>query len=224
MSLNISIIDYGLGNLHSVEKAIRSLGVDAAIVNRPDELGTADGIILPGVGAFGDGMKGLTERGFIEPLQSYAIKGKPLLGICLGMQFLFSESEEFGLHRGLDLIAGRVVHFPAPKMEDGINYKFPHIGWNKLIKPSLGFDWDNSILKDFSESSEVYFVHSFVGVPQDPSCILAYSEYGGNLFTAAVRKNNIFGCQFHPEKSRQTGIRILENFLKIVVQLKKADR
>lgn len=221
MPLNIIIIDYGLGNLHSVEKAIRFLGVDAAIVDRPDELVNADGVILPGVGAFGDGIKGLAKRGFIEPLLSYAIKGRPLLGICLGMQFLFSESEEFGLHKGLDLIAGRVVHFPAPKTDEGIKHKFPHIGWNKLIKPSPGFDWDNSILKDFSESSEVYFVHSFVGIPQDPSCILAYSEYAGNLFTAAVRKNNIFGCQFHPEKSRQTGIKILENFLKIVVKLKE---
>ncbi len=223
MSSNIFVIDYGIGNLHSVEKAVSYLNAGARVIDKPEGIESARGLILPGVGAFGDGMRLLGERGFVEPLKRYARSGRPLLGICLGMQFLFSHSEEFGAHRGLDLIGGRVVRIGPKKIEDGFNYKVPHIGWNRLIlPPEFKPSWENTILDGISENEELYFVHSFTALPDDSSTVLAYTEYGGNLIVAAVKNGNIYGCQFHPEKSRQTGIRILQNFVNIASNYKDA--
>jgi len=187
-----------------------------AAIDTPEKLKTAEGVILPGVGAFGDGMSRLEQRGFIEPLKRYAAGGKPLLGICLGMQFLFSRSEEFGMHNGLDLIGGEVVRLPRAKIRDEFNYKIPHIGWNGLLKPSGAVVWPDTILDGIDEHAQAYFLHSFAAVPEDSSNILAHVGYGGNLVAAVVKKGNIYGCQFHPEKSRGTGIRILRNFVNIV--------
>lgn len=220
LPLNVSIVDYGFGNLHSVKKAMHFINVNVSVIDKPRELEHADGVIIPGVGAFGDGMKGLQEHGFIGPLKAYAERNKPLLGICLGMQFLFSFSEEFGVHEGLDLIKGKVCHFPRKRIEDDFNYKIPHIGWNRLLKPCPANTWGHTLLDSIEEGGEVYFVHSYVAIPEDESTILAYSEYGGNFFAAAVKKENIYGCQFHPEKSRGTGIKILNNFVKIVSNFK----
>lgn len=214
------VIDYGLGNLHSIENAFLYLNTDIEIADTPNGLECAEGIVLPGVGAFGDGMKGLEQRGFIEPLKAYAESGRPLLGICLGMQFLFSYSEEFGLHKGLDLIRGKVAYFPPKRVEDGFNYKIPHIGWNRLVKSPGTTDWGATILDAVKEGEEVYFVHSYVALPEDETTVLSYTEYGGNLVTAVVRKGNIYGCQFHPEKSRETGLKILHNFIEIVSSYK----
>ncbi|MBI4838243.1 MAG: imidazole glycerol phosphate synthase subunit HisH [Nitrospirae bacterium] len=214
----IQIIDYGLGNLHSLGKAMNYLGVKAENINRPSALGKTDGIIIPGVGAFGEGMTKLKERGFIEPLLEIASAGKPILGICLGMQFFFSFSLEFGMHRGLNLIKGRVV----PLVDSGGNpagdkLKIPHIGWKPLLKRADAVDWNNTILSKIKKNEEVYFIHSFACVPDNEKYILAYAEYGNSRFAAVVKKGNIYGCQFHPEKSRETGIKILREFVKIVI-------
>jgi glutamine amidotransferase len=211
----IHIIDYGLGNLHSLGKALNYLGVKAESISSPAGLGETDGVIIPGVGAFGEGMTKLRERGFAEPLLEAASEGTPVLGICLGMQFFFSLSLEFGMHRGLDLIKGRVVPLSAGGGPVNNKLKIPHIGWKPLLKGADAVDWNNTILSGIEEKEEVYFVHSFMCVPDDEKYILAYAEYGGGRFAAAVKKGNIYGCQFHPEKSRETGIRILEAFVKI---------
>lgn len=207
----VAVIDYGYGNLHSIMKALAFVGCPARLVQDPAALESAPGAILPGVGAFGEGMEGLRRRGFDQAAKAFAATGKPLLGVCLGMQFLFSESEEFGLHPGLGLIPGRVVRFPAPVAADGYNYKIPHIGWNALLKPAGG-DWSGSVLGALREGDEAYFVHSFVAVPQDPGAVLAQVEYGGHRVTAAVRAGNVSGCQFHPEKSREAGLAIIRAF------------
>lgn len=216
LSANIVIIDYGLGNLFSVQKAMHYLGADAVIIDRPESLERAGGVILPGVGAFGDGMSRLEERGFIEPLKRYVDRGNPLLGICLGMQFLFSYSEEFGTHKGLNFINGKVIRLSQAATSDGCIYKIPHIGWNGLFKPVGVGGWDDTVLDGIKEHSQVYFVHSFVAVPDDESNILSFTEYGNSRVTAVVKKNNIYGCQFHPEKSRDAGLKVLQNFLSIV--------
>jgi glutamine amidotransferase len=212
----IQIIDYGFGNLHSVEKAMRFVGVDISIINDPSELQKADGVILPGVGAFPEGMHGLESRGFKGALLDYAASGKPVLGICLGMQFLLSQGEEFGVTEGLGLIPGRVVFFP-PRRDDGLgNFRIPCVGWNRLIKPAAVESWNGTLLDGIEGGDEMYFVHSYVAVPEDTGAVLAQTEYGGNYVTAALQKGNIYGCQFHPEKSRAVGLRILTNFAKIV--------
>lgn len=208
----VCVIDYGYGNLHSIMKALAFVGCPVELIKDPDRLRLAPAVMLPGVGAFGEGMEGLRKRGFDQALQEFAATGKPIIGVCLGMQFLFTESEEFGLHRGLDLIKGRVVRFPAPVAADGSNYKIPHVGWNSLLKPEDGRDWTSSPLKHLREGDEMYFVHSFVAVPDNPGAVLAQTEYGGHRVTAAVRQGNVSGCQFHPEKSREAGLSIIRAF------------
>ena len=214
----IHIIDYGLGNLHSLGKAMNYLGVKTENISRPSDLGKTDGIIIPGVGAFGEGMTKLKERGFVEPLLEIASAGKPILGICLGMQFFFSFSSEFGMHSGLNLIEGQVVSL-SDSSKNTINneLKIPHIGWKPLLKRANTIDWNNTILSEIKKDEEVYFVHSFMCVPDNEKYILAYAEYGNSRFAAVVKKGNIYGCQFHPEKSRETGIKILREFVKIVI-------
>ncbi|MCS3765320.1 glutamine amidotransferase [Bradyrhizobium centrosematis] len=176
----------------------------------PSIVENADRLILPGVGAFADGMRGLRERGLIEPIHRFVKSGRPFLGICLGMQMLASTSEEFGFHEGLNLIPGRVVPI-APRDRAGRLQRIPHIGWAELQSVR---DWDGTILAGISEGTSVYLVHSFQFEPDEDNDRLADCLYGGHRIAAALRSKNITACQFHPEKSGEAGLRIIEGFLR----------
>lgn len=211
-SPKIVVIDYGLGNLFSVRRALEICGaVNVCVTDSEQDITDADRVILPGVGAFSDGMRGLSERALVDPLLTYAKSGKPLLGICLGMQMLASTSEEFGHHKGLNLIPGHVRAIMS-KAIDGSPLKLPHIGWSALHAP-VGGSWRNSMLCDTSEGTAAYLVHSYAVELDDESNLLAYCEYGGHRIAAAIRSGNVVGCQFHPEKSGPAGLRMLRNFV-----------
>lgn len=201
------VVDYGVGNLHSVVNAFRFIGVEAELSADPRVVASSDRIVVPGVGAFPDGMEKLRQRGLDDAVRTVVHEGRPVLGICLGMQLLFSESTEFGTHAGLDIIPGRVVGI-AP--EPGI--KVPHIGWNRVV-PSPSRTWEGTGLRDFEPGAAAYFVHSFFAQPADPSDRLADAFYGSTVVAAAVQRENVFGCQFHPEKSGPAGLRILRTFV-----------
>lgn len=209
----VTVVDYGMGNLFSVRRALEHCGASVQLSSRGDDIAAADRVILPGVGAFADGMQGLRDRGLIEPLSQFAATGRPILGICLGMQMLATTSEEFGESRGLGLIPGRVKQVPTTTIE-GRPHKIPHIGWSEIF-PASGGDWQATILEDTAEGTPVYLVHSFHLVPDDPAHLLADCEYGGHRVTAAVRSNRIFGAQFHPEKSGHEGLKMLRAFLRL---------
>ncbi len=213
----VTILDYGIGNILSVSRAFERCNAEVILTDSPKDAMNAEILVLPGVGAFADGMAGLGSRGLIEAIQGYCAAGKPFLGICLGMQMMFDESDEFGVYKGLGLIPGRVTGIEKTTSE-GDPHKIPHVGWNELRLPA-GKDiswWDDTILDGISDDDEVYFVHSFTAKPKDPTHRLADSFYGGRLLSAAVRKGNIYGCQFHPEKSGDIGIKIINNFLRII--------
>jgi imidazole glycerol-phosphate synthase subunit HisH len=201
----VAIIDYGMGNLRSVQKAFERVGYEAEVTRDSGKIATARGVVLPGVGAFSACMDNLTRFGLIEPIREVVLKQKPFLGICLGFQLLFSESEEFGLQKGLDLLPGRVVGF---KPDDGL--KIPHMGWNRLEKKQ-----DTPFLDGISTGDFVYFVHSFYVVPEDSSMIATTTDYGCR-FTSSIAMDRLFACQFHPEKSQELGLRILANFGRFV--------
>ena len=199
----VVIIDYGMGNLFSVKNALEAIGAEAKISNEPDDLRRAEQIILPGVGAFPDGMKNLKNLDIIPILEEEVLeKKKPFLGICLGAQLLATQGEEHQLTDGLGWIKGRVRRFQV----DESKFRIPHIGWNDVFPKK-----DNILFKNVHPPI-FYFVHSYHLVPEDQSVIVATSEYG-ETFAAALQKENIFGVQFHPEKSQKNGLRILENFL-----------
>lgn len=198
----IAIVDYGMGNLRSVQKAVEYLGGEAAITRDPGIIADADQLILPGVGAFGDAMDNLRTFDLIDPIQRYVETGKLFLGICLGMQLIFTESEEHGSHLGLGLVPGRVVRFDIPR-----EYKVPHMGWNRL---SCG---DHPLWEGIGADPYVYFVHSYHAERGMESAI-ATTEYGYD-FPAAVALRNVVGTQFHPEKSGDVGLKILKNFMKM---------
>ncbi len=205
----IAIIDSGIANLRSVEKALRRLGAEAAIVDAPARLREASGIILPGVGAFADGIAKLESCGFVDALRREIERGKPVLGICLGLHFLFSESEEFGLHKGLDLLPGRVVRFRtgAPDPRAGASrLKVPHMGWNqvRIERPA-------PILQGLPDDPFFYFVHSYYVEPADPGVTAGTTVYG-HRFTSVIWRDNLFATQFHPEKSQAAGLTLLKNF------------
>ena len=201
----VAIVDYNMGNLASVYNACKLIGTEATIVSNPDDLEKYDRVILPGVGAFGDAMEHLKTTGMLEAVKLFAKSGKPLLGICLGMQLLFESSQEFGEHKGLGLISGKVVAFDKSKM-DMEDHKVPHIGWNKL------FHKDNKLFEGL-ENPYLYFVHSF-HIVTDEKYIIGTTHYGYD-FPSAVQKDNIYGFQPHPEKSHDNGIQILRNFMEI---------
>ncbi len=209
--VKVTVVDYGIGNLYSVQRALEVSGAEAILASDPAEIDAAERLILPGVGAFADGMAGLRSRGLVEPLRRYAASGKALLGICLGMQMLAEVSEEFGEHEGLGILPGRVVAIPA-HAADGSPLRRPHIGWS-AIAPPPGQDWDGSCLEDIRAGDSVYLVHSFHLVPSDPAHMLAQCDYGGNRLTAAVRRGNVVGCQFHPEKSGVVGLSVIRRFI-----------
>ncbi|OXS60257.1 imidazole glycerol phosphate synthase subunit HisH [Cohnella sp. CIP 111063] len=194
----IAIIDYGMGNLHSVSKAVERLGCEARVTSDPREILAADGAILPGVGAFGDAMANLRETGLVDTVKEYAASGKPFLGICLGMQLLFTESEEHGVHQGLDLLPGRVVRFQG-------DYKVPHMGWNELT-----FKQESPLFEGV-EPGHVYFVHSYHALPERESDLLAVTDYCQPV-TAIVGRGSVYGMQFHPEKSGDLGMALLRKF------------
>lgn len=200
------VVDYGLGNLHSVCRALTAAEATPVVSADPADLETAELVVLPGVGAFGDGMRGLTERGLVEPLRRYAASGRPLIGICLGTQLLLGRSTEFGEHEGLGIIPGKVVPLEARRPA-----KIPHIGWSALV-PS-GRSWSGTPLAGLPEAGEVYFVHSFAARPDRPEHSLAECDYGGVRFCAVVAAGRVVGCQFHPEKSGPYGLAILRNFI-----------
>src|SRR5210317_1194229 len=196
-----------MGNLRSVGKAFEKLGFDARVSNNPDDLLTTDKVVLPGVGAFKDCITNLRDGGFVEPLLQHVEAGKPLLGICVGMQMLFDESEEFGRHKGLGLIPGKVTRFPAGMEERGERLKVPHMGWNtiQIQRPA-------PLFKDTAEGSYVYFVHSYYCAADNPDDVAASCRYGDIVFTAAIWRDNLMATQFHPEKSQDVGLKIFENF------------
>ena len=199
----IAIINYGLGNLHSVHKAIAHVGGEVIVTGDIREILGADKVILPGVGAFADGMKGLEDRDLVPVMRETVALGKPLLGICLGMQLLFEESEEQGCHRGLALLPGRVVQF------NGIDLKVPQIGWNQLEiqRPSR-------LLNGIKNNAYFYFNHGYFCTPERSGDVLTLTEYG-TKFASAVENGNVYGVQFHPEKSQKLGLRILRNFVEL---------
>lgn len=209
----VTIIDYGIGNLLSVARAFEHCGASVLMTNDPMKITNADYLVLPGVGAFADGMLGLTELGLVEPIKTFAARDRPFLGICLGMQLMLDESEEFGANEGLGLIPGKVVAIPAVG-SNGAPHKIPHIGWNEICAPA-GISWEESILKNTPENSSFYFVHSFTAVPALPEHRLADCYYNGQVIAAAIRKDNLYGCQFHPEKSGEIGHTIINTFLKL---------
>ena len=200
----IAIIDYDAGNIKSVEKALQYLGEEVIITREAEVILNADGVILPGVGAFGDAMDKLNRYGLTEVIHQYVETGKPFLGICLGLQLLFEESEESPGVRGLHLLDGEIVRIPA---ENGL--KVPHIGWNDLSFPREG-----KLFRGLKEHSYVYFVHSFYLQAEEEQVVTATAEYGVNIH-ASVEKGNVFACQFHPEKSSEVGMQILRNFIEL---------
>lgn len=201
----IAVVDYGLGNLKSVSKALEAVGAKVAVTGKPEDIEGADAIVLPGVGAFQRAMDNLTGLGILRFIVKSIKDGKPFLGICLGLQVLFTESEEHGTRKGLDVIKGRVKRFASC-------VKIPHMGWN-----SIRFKAQESklkIFKDIPDGSYFYFVHSYYVEPEDKNTIATTTEYGQE-FVSAVNYDNVWGVQFHPEKSADSGLKILENFIKI---------
>ncbi len=199
----IAIIDYGVGNLFSLKSSLDAIGADAQVTGDPCVIEQASGIILPGVGAFEDAIRKLRESGLDAVLLSQAAKGKPILGICLGMQLLFEKSYEYGCHEGLGLIGGEICPIKADVSPD---YKIPHMGWNALTFQN----GKNELFRYINDGDYVYFVHSYYAKNCDKDCI-ATTDYGASL-TAAVAKKNVYGCQFHPEKSGTVGLNILRAF------------
>lgn len=206
----IAIVDYGSGNVHSVRRAFEHCGVEPVLTADAAAIERADRLVLPGVGAFADSMRGLRERGLIEPILRFVQSGRPFLGICLGMQMLATTSEEFGVHEGLNLIRGHVVRIPSCDV-DGKAHKIPHIGWAELVPAAA---WEGSIFDDTPEHTSVYLVHSYRFEPEDDRHRLADCFYGGHRMAAAVRLGNITACQFHPEKSGAAGLRMIASFLR----------
>lgn len=200
----VAIIDYDAGNIKSVEKAMQALGENVRITREPEEILSADHVILPGVGAFGDAMDKIRQYGLDEVIREVVDRGTPFLGICLGLQLLFESSEESEGVSGLGILQGKIVRLPE---EQGL--KIPHIGWNSLKFPNSG-----RLFAGLPEESYVYFVHSYYLQAEDAQIVTATTEYGAHIH-ASVEKGNVFACQFHPEKSSDAGMRILKNFLNI---------
>lgn len=205
---DVVIVDYGLGNLFSIKSACEFAGMRAEISSSIDHLQTASLVILPGVGAFAEAMRHLKQLDLIQPLKDLAASGKPMVGICLGMQLLMTESFEFGCHKGLGIIPGKVL--PLKDELKHTTSKVPHIGWNK-IEPSHSQLWQNSLLKNVPQNAMMYFVHSYYCQPADSQTILSKTNYGGFDFCSAVQLDNISAFQFHPERSGAEGLILYKN-------------
>jgi len=197
----IAIIDYGMGNLRSVQKGLERVGCKAQVTREPQQIVSARGIVLPGVGAFSACMENLRRFGLVEAIREVVLQRKPFLGICLGFQLLFTESEEFGPQKGLDLFPGKVVGFHP---QNGL--KVPHMGWNRIVKKK-----ESPFLQGITDGDYLYFVHSYYVTPADVSVVATTTTYGTS-FVSSIATDHLFACQFHPEKSQKIGLRILENF------------
>ncbi|MBI2463473.1 imidazole glycerol phosphate synthase subunit HisH [Candidatus Peregrinibacteria bacterium] len=211
----VTIIDYQISNLFSVKHACEFLGIEAEISSDKEKLLKSDAAILPGVGAFGDAMQNLKKLDLIEPIKKFIDSGKPFMGICLGMQLLFSESEEFGNHAGLNIIPGKVTKFPS-KNQNGTIVKIPQIGWNQIYEPSEK-KWENSPLGSLKNNEFMYFVHSYFAKPDDNETALSLTDYQGIEYCSSILRKNVFATQFHPEKSGKEGMKIYSNWAKLIV-------
>ena len=213
-SCQVAIIDHSLGNLYSVKHACSAVGLRAEITSDRKRIMGARAIILPGVGAFGDAMRTLERLDLVSALKDFAASGRPLFGICLGMQLLMTESQEFGAHRGLDLIQGDVVRFDNPREGDRV-LKIPQIGWNGIWPPKLDGgaerSWSDSLLSGVPAGDRMYFVHSYVVRPTDEAVQLSTTNYGGITFCSALQSSNVVACQFHPERSGHEGLKVYRN-------------
>lgn len=222
----ICIVDYGIGNIFSIAKALKRFTQDVILSEDPEEICSARALVLPGQGAFAAGMEGLRVRGLLDTVKTAAAKGTPILGICLGAQLLLEKGFEFGEWEGLGLLPGEVVHFPP--LPKGI--KTPHMGWNSIETPSINppppgeggaerrvgaEPWKSIILEGVQPGADMYFIHSFYLHPTNPEHILAETTYGDFTFASAIARGNIIGCQFHPEKSGKMGLRIIDNFVRM---------
>jgi glutamine amidotransferase len=210
MKPKVAIIDYGLGNIFSIKNACEIVGLDTLITSNADEINNSDALILPGVGAFGDAINSLKQKGLDVVINNFVNTGKPFLGICLGMQLMFTESEEFGVHKGLGLISGKIIKFPNRDNQNKI-LKVPQIQWNQIYKYNTE-NWENSPMYNINEGEYVHFVHSYYAIPDQIESILSYSEYGGIKYASSVIKDNLLGIQFHPEKSGIIGIEIYKRW------------
>ena len=212
MKKTVLIINYGMGNIFSVSRALEHCEATPIISDNPDDILTAERVILPGVGAFADAMQELRKRELIKPIQQFVRSGRPFLGICLGMEMMLDSSEEFGQHEGLGLIPGRVTKISSTNKK-GEKHKIPHIGWNELTPSHGEKSWKHTILEEIPVGTSCYFVHSFTAVPRDSINCLADCNYNGIILSAVIRSGNAYGCQFHPEKSGAKGLRMIQNFL-----------
>lgn len=203
----IAVIDYGLGNIQSICRALEKSNVDVKLTRNHKEILSSDGVVLPGVGAFPHGMKKINSFGLAEILVEFSKSGKPMLGICLGMQLLFEESSEFRITSGLGIIPGKVEKL---SLGNGMSEKLPHVSWNEIISVS---DWDSTVLENVVDGADVYFVHSYCAKPSNERDILSLTTYSGESFCSVVKNNNVYGCQFHPEKSGELGLNIINNFV-----------
>lgn len=207
--LDIAIVDYQMGNLRSVQKALEHSGFQATITSEPEEIAAAEKVILPGVGAFGDAIRELRARQLVQPITEAIAAGKPFLGICLGLQLLFEIGREGGDHQGLEVLGGSVERFP-PSLPAEKGLKVPHMGWNQVSIAHAGCP----LLEGISEQAYFYFVHSYYVAPSDPQVAWLLCEYGAS-FCAAIWRDNLFATQFHPEKSQRDGLRMLKNFAEL---------
>jgi glutamine amidotransferase len=210
-----AIVDFGLGNLYSVKHACAYVGLPAIITSSKQDILSADAVILPGVGAYGDAMSTLRKLDLVSVLRDIAASSTPFVGICLGVQLLMTESYEFGRHRGLDIIEGPVVRFSDP-MNDNRRLKVPQIGWNHIYSPkqkntSKRTCWNNTLLEGVANGEHMYFVHSYIVQPKDSSVVLSTSRYGNVEFCSSLQHQNVFACQFHPERSGVEGLKIYHN-------------
>ncbi|MDR1366220.1 MAG: imidazole glycerol phosphate synthase subunit HisH [Holosporales bacterium] len=212
MSIKVIVVDYGLGNMLSVCRALEYCGAETSLAVTSKDVASADRLVLPGVGAFAAGIERLANQDLIDALQKFAKSGRPLLGICLGMQLFMSIGEEFGEHNGLDIISGKVKSLP-PVNDAGDAVKIPHIGWGAVINAQNDDLWENSVLKGVKPGEFVYFVHSFVVDTNDKHLCIAQCVHDGIRIPAVIKSGNVYGCQFHPEKSGPVGMRIIKNFL-----------
>ncbi len=234
MSVNVAIVDYGLGNLYSVKHACDYVGLSSGISSSRQEILFSDALILPGVGAFGDAMASLRRMDLIGPLREFAASGRIIMGICLGLQLLMSESHEFGRHDGLAMIDGEVIRFENPSV-DGKRLKVPQVGWNRIFRTSRSVPgrsvedgpadtWSDTPLAGLADGEHMYFVHSFYAKPTNMSVVLSTSMYGDIVFASSLLCGNIFATQFHPERSGPRGLQIYREFKSIVERSKNPSR
>jgi len=212
LSKKITIIDYGCGNILNLARAIKFIGYEVDITHDKNKIINSSYVILPGVGAFGNAMKQIEKYNLRNTILEYATSNKPLLGICLGMQILLTVSYEFGAHEGLGLIEGKVIKISNEKNKE---IKIPHMGWNEIYPNNNKKEWKNKILKNSSIGKSFYFVHSFVCITKDYDSTIAVCNYSDISIPAVVATGNVFGCQFHPEKSADNGLAVLKNFCEI---------